>query len=192
MNELIWALLLLLLGLGLLVLEAFVPSGGVLGFLSVLSIVAAIVVAFLGGWQTGLLMLVTTMVIVPVVIALGIKWWPHTPIGRLVVLEPPASEEVLPEHEAYRRLQALIGRLGTAKTKMLPSGAVVIDGRTYDAVSEGMAIDPGQPIRVTAIRTNRIVVRLEELPGDGKPAGADLLAQPADTLGLGPLDDGHA
>lgn len=190
MNELIWSLLLLLLGLGLLVLEAFVPSGGVLGVLCVLSIAASISVAFMGGWHIGLLMLVLTMAIVPLVLAIGIKWWPRTPIGRAVVLEPPnGDEDVLPDDEVYRKWKSLIGRRGVAKTKLLPSGAVIIDGETFDAFSEGMAIEPGQTVRVTAMRTNRIVVRLEEGPLTKAAPGADVLSQPAATLGLGPLDD---
>jgi membrane-bound ClpP family serine protease len=190
MKEFIWSVLLLLLGLGLLVLEAFVPSGGVIGVLCVLSIVASIVVAFMGGWQIGLLMLVLTMIIVPLILAAGIKWWPRTPIGRLIVLEPPAGDDaVLPDDWVYLKLKSLIGRRGVAKTKMLPSGIVVIDGESLDAVSEGMAIDPGQAVRVTAVRTNRIVVRLEEEVPGPTPTTGDVLSQPAATLGLNTLDD---
>ena len=190
MSELIWSLLLLLAGLGLLVLEAFVPSGGVIGVMCVLSIVASIIVAFMGGWQIGLLMLVLTMIIVPLVLAAGIKWWPRTPIGRLVVLEPPGGDQdVLPDDLVYQKLKTLIGRRGFAKTMMLPSGGVVIDGETFDAVGEGMAIEPGQPVRVVAVRTNRIVVRLEEGPPAVTGGGGDPLSQPATTLGLSSLDD---
>ena len=36
----LWAIVLIILGIGLAVLELFVPSGGVLGFLSLASIAA--------------------------------------------------------------------------------------------------------------------------------------------------------
>ena len=42
---------------------------------------------------------------------------------------------------------------------MLPGGVVVVDGRTADAVSEGMAIEPGQRVRVIKVQANRLVVR---------------------------------
>ena len=188
MNELMWSAFLLVLGLALLVLEAFVPSGGVIGILCLLAFLGSLVVAFMGGWPIGALMLMVMMVIVPLVLALGLKWWPHSPIGRLVVLEPPAGDdEVLPDNAAYRKLKTLLGRHGVAKTKMLPSGAVLIDGETFDAVSEGMGIEPGQAIRVTAVRTNRIVVRLDDRPPiAGSP---DVLSQPAEALGLDSLSD---
>lgn len=189
MNELLWSCLLLLLGLGLLILEAFIPSGGVIGILCVLAFVGSVVVAFMGGWQLGVIMLAVTLVLVPLVIALALKLWPRTPIGRLVMLEPPAGDDaVLPENPLYRKQKTLVGRRGVAKTKMLPSGAVVIDGETFDAVSEGLAIDPGQPVRVIAVRTNRIVVRLEE-PAALATGNADVLSQSAETLGLEPLDE---
>ena len=46
-----------------------------------------------------------------------------------------------------------------ARGTMLPSGLVVIEGKTYDAVSEGMAIEAGQTVLVVAVSTQRLVVR---------------------------------
>jgi len=51
-----------------------------------------------------------------------------------------------------------------------------------------MAIDPGQPVRVTAVRTNRIVVVLDDSPRELLSETADVLAQPARNLGLESLD----
>ena len=42
---------------------------------------------------------------------------------------------------------------------MLPSGAVAFEELTVDAVSEGMAIEAGQKVRVVDVRGNRVVVR---------------------------------
>jgi membrane-bound serine protease (ClpP class) len=190
MDALLWSILLLLLGLALIALEVFVPSGGVLGVLAALALIASIVVAFSGGWATGSVMLVVAMVVVPVVIGVAIHWWPRTPIGRMIVLEPPhGEEEVLPETAEYRGLRSMIGKRGVAKTKMLPSGAVVIEGRSYDALSEGMAIDPGQPIRVMAVRATRIVVALDDNPSLPATHPSDVLTQPAQTLGLESLEE---
>ncbi len=184
-DALLWSILLLLLGLGLIALELFIPSGGVLGVLAALAIIGSLAVAFSGGWVTGIIMLVATMVILPLVLAAAVHYWPRTPIGRMIILEAPQSgDDVLPDAPQHRQLQDLIGKRGVAKTKMLPSGAIVIEGRVYDAFSEGMAIDPGEPIRVTAIRTNRVVVVLDDAPGDRLGESSDMLAQPAGSLGL--------
>lgn len=195
MEPLVWSIVLLIVALALVVLELFVPSGGVLGFLAAAAAVACVVVAFTGGPRLGFVMLLAVTVLVPVVLVTAVQWWPHTPIGRLVLNAPPENpDDVLPDSEEYRGLRPLIGRTGKAESKMLPSGAVLIDGRSYDAVSEGTPIDKGELVKVVDVRTNRIVVRsLGETassgsPGEPEPA-RDVLSQPVESLGLDGFDE---
>jgi membrane-bound ClpP family serine protease len=188
-EQVIWSISLLLLGVGLIVLEVFVPSGGALGVLAALSVLAAVVIAFTGGAQLGAAILLATVILVPTVVGLALRWWPHTPMGRMMLIQRPESEEdVLPTSEPYRLRDEMIGKRGRAKTKMLPSGVVVIDGRSYDAISEGMPIEPGEPIQVVAVRTNRIVVRRSDL-GQPPAQADDLLSRPIDTVGPDPFED---
>ena len=197
MEPLLWSILLLVAALGLIALEIFIPSGGVLGILAALALIASLAVAFSGGATTGIAMLIVTIVVVPTVLAVAVRWWPDTPIGRLIVLQTPDSEDdVLPDTPEYRSLNALVGKRGVAKTKMLPSGVIVIDDETHDAVADGMAVERGQPVRVTAVRANRIVVVLDDvvvvLDEDGQPTldvTNDVLTQPAESLGIDSLDD---
>ena len=155
-----WSLILLGLGLFFMVLEFFVPSGGVLGILAGLSILGAIVVGFLAGFNIGAGVLITSLIVVPVLFSVGLRLWPHTPIGKQILIPLPASsDEVLPTTEAYRGLHGLIGHRGLARSLMMPSGVVEIGHRQYDAVSAGMPIDPGQPIIVMGVETQRLVVR---------------------------------
>ena len=158
MDATTWALLLLILGLLFLVLEFFIPSGGALAVLCALSLLAAIIVGFMAGPWTGLGILITEAVVVPGALVAAVKWWPETPIGRLMLIpRPNSSDDVLPDTEAYRGLNVLVGRRGTARGTMVPSGIVVIDGRPYDAVSEGTAIEAHQTVLVVAISTQRLV-----------------------------------
>jgi membrane-bound ClpP family serine protease len=196
MNDpLFWSVLLLLLGLVLILLELFVPSGGIIGILAGAAVLASIIVAFTGGPRLGAIMMLAAAVGVPAVLAAAIHWWPATPLGRMILIQRSGrGDDVLPDDESYRNLKKMVGKRGKAKSKMLPSGAVLIEGRTYDAVSEGMAIDPGQTIRVVAVRTNRIVVRpvdAQEPQSQPQTAEADddILSRPIDALGLEPLDD---
>jgi len=155
-----WSLLLLGLGLFFLVLEFFVPSGGVLGILSGLSIVGAVVVGFLASYSIGAGVLVTALIVVPVMLSLGVHLWPHTTIGKQILIQlPESSDEVLPTTEEYRGLQRLVGHRGLARSLMMPGGVVEIGERQYDAVSAGMPIDPGQPILVMGVETHRLIVR---------------------------------
>jgi hypothetical protein len=85
MNPLLWIALLLLVGLAMMVLEVFVPSGGVLGFLSVVAMIAAIVTAFVEqGATLGMAVLATTFVAVPAALGMAFRWFPQTPLGRRV------------------------------------------------------------------------------------------------------------
>ncbi len=184
MDATTWALLLLLLGLVFLVLEFFVPSGGVLGVLCALSLLAAVVVGFMAGPWTGLGVLITEGVVVPAALMAAVKWWPHTPIGRLILIPRPQSpDEVLPDTEAYRGLKGLVGKRGTARGMMLPSGLIVIDGKSYDAVSEGSPIEAGQTVLVVAISTQRLVVRPDNtIRAELAEAAPAATAGPADPL----------
>lgn len=164
-QTLIWAILLLLLGVGCIVLEMFVPSGGLLGVTATLSIVGAIVLAFLSGPLAGLLMTLTVTFLIPVLLAAAVRYWPETPLGRLILLRrPQGPAEVLPQTDAYLSRHAMIGKRGVAKSQMLPSGVVSIDGKTYDAVSNGLPIEPGESVRVIGLDTQRLVVRVDDEP----------------------------
>jgi membrane-bound ClpP family serine protease len=187
MEPIVWSVLLLVAALVLVGLEVFVPSAGIISCLAALAVIASIIVAFMESVTHGLVMLAVTSVLLPSVIAAAIRWWPHTPIGRLVLIPRPANpDDVLPESEEYRGLKSLIGRYGVARSTMLPSGSVRIENRTYDAISDGMPVDVGQRIKVVDVRTNRIVVRPlapdESIPDE--PVADDVLSRPLDSLGL--------
>lgn len=186
-----WAILLLVIGLALAVIEIFVPSGGLIGFLSFAAIVGAVLVAFMENSWTGLAILAVSILGLPAVIALGLKWWPHTPIGKRVLLSAPESEEVLPDDPKRRALKSLVGKVGRARGKMLPSGAVVIEGRTIDAVSEGLPIEAGQPIQVVAVHGIEVIVRPvdeQTLHEASRPAD-DVLAQPIEAVLPDPFEE---
>lgn len=56
----------------------------------------------------------------------------------------------------------LIGKTGTAKTPLRPSGTVVIDGERIDAVAEGVFIGAGKDVTVVKTEGVRVVVRETE------------------------------
>ena len=74
---------------------------------------------------------------------------------------------------------------------MLPSGAVLISGRTIDAVSEGVPIDPGQLVRIIQVRGNRVVVRpveTDEVLDEPLPPVPET-SPSVDSLGANPFED---
>lgn len=188
MEPWIWAIVLLAIGLSLAIMEVFFPSAGMIGLLSACAIIAAVVMAFRQGSTVGLAILSGTLLAVPIVVALALKFWPQTAMGRRMLLMSPKSDEILPDLPRQRQLKTLIGRVGQAKSMMLPSGAVLIDGRTIDAVTEGVPIEVGRRVRVIEVRGNRVVVRPvdDEVPEE---SAENPLARPIDSISPDPFGD---
>jgi membrane-bound ClpP family serine protease len=191
MESLMWPVALLLTGIALICLEIFIPSAGLLGVLAAAAVVSSIVLAFSHSLAAGTLMLLVATIAVPIVVAIAIKSWPHTPIGKLLLIKRPEHEdEVLPDTDEYHRRDRLVGKRGVAKTELLPSGDVVVEGCVYDAVSNGVVIGAGQAIRVIDINTQRLVVRpLSEAEIAVEKASPDILSTPIDSLGIDPFND---
>lgn len=195
MGPLGWSLTLLVLSIIFIGLEVLIPSAGIMAVLAIVSIVSCLVVAFQGSFELGMFMSLANVVVIPAAIMLGLRVWPHTPIGKRIFMQRPKEEDVLPESDAYQR-QEMIGELGTAKSDLLPSGAVVIENRTYEALSEGMAINAGESIKVVAVRTNRLVVKraseadlAKAMASEDENKKDDLLSKPLEDFGLDSLED---
>ena len=153
-----------LLGLSLLllVLEAFVPSGGILGIGAVASAVCGIVFLFRYDPMWGAIGILTTVVLGPAAFFSAVKMLPNTAIGRKMVGD--SAEEIAMAREELNRAHrheraALVDKEGTALTDMRPSGVVEIDGRRHDAISRGGLVDRGQAVRVIKVDGLTIEVR---------------------------------
>jgi membrane-bound ClpP family serine protease len=190
-GPIIWAIGLMAVALLLLVMEMFIPSGGGLSFMAAVAIVAAIAVAFYAdGIRGGTTFLGITVMCLPLLFWGFVKWWPDTPIGRILVARPPTENEIIPDDHG---LHELIGRFGQTTTPMLPSGVIRISGRSYDALSEGLPIDEGTRIKVLSVSGAQVMVRSvspqEEALAARGDDDRDVLSRPLEDLGLESLDD---
>jgi membrane-bound ClpP family serine protease len=190
MDPLIWSVLLMLLAVVLVIAEIFTPPPyGIIGLLAVTAAGAAIWLAFQShGPVAGFAFTAVAIVGLPATVGMAVKYWPHSSIGRRVMLDVPTGDDVLPDEDPRRHLQQLVGKIGQARTLMVPGGAIAIEGRTYEAVSEGMPIEAGEPVQVVQVRHNRLVVRKSDTPPP-PPKPDDVLSQPIDSLGLEAFED---
>lgn len=174
----LWAWLLIALGLLLLVAEIFIPSGGIIFICALVCIVIGVTIIFFtpesegGGVTMGLLSLLVVMLVIPGVVAVGFHFWPKTSVGKHLFLPEPSAEEdgaALPaahEHEQY------LGQVGRTLTPHTPSGITLIQGRRIDTKTEGMYVDAGRWVRVVDVRPGQVTVRpldaseLKQLPDD--------------------------
>lgn len=163
MAGILWAVVLLGIGLAVMVLEVFVPSGGVLGFVSALAIVAAIATAFVQqGLVAGFILLGMTIGLVPAVLMVAFRWFPVTPLGRRVLPPPPEPADVLPQQAARDAAKAAVGLSGTVVDELVPWGRVRVADRLHEAMSEGGVVAAGTPIEVIGTQGTSLVVRRRE------------------------------
>lgn len=159
----------------LLVAEFFIPSGGILGMAAGAALISAVVIAFSHSFQAGLTVIVIVLVTTPFVLMGMVRLWPHTAIGRRLLNRRPGQLADDPPRKTTTRgkpIDELVGSIGVAKTDLLPSGLVVINGEKLDAVSTGMPIDAGTQLIVSSVEGGRLHVRAataEELSGEKPP-----------------------
>eukprot|EP00475_Leptophrys_vorax_P019042 TRINITY_DN26014_c1_g1_i1.p2 TRINITY_DN26014_c1_g1~~TRINITY_DN26014_c1_g1_i1.p2 ORF type:complete len:191 (-),score=18.15 TRINITY_DN26014_c1_g1_i1:52-624(-) len=163
-----FAILLLLTGIGILVAEVFIPSGGLLGVVTFVCLLMSVLFAY-RAWGTshpnyfiafcgGILILVPT--------ALGTAFYilPKTAMGKKILLEGPDAEQLTPFAGGARHLQSLVGKYGQTLTPLTPGGLVVVNGERLHAISEGIIIDADKSIEVIKVHGTRLLVRAAERP----------------------------
>ncbi len=198
MSPLILAILLFLVALGLGLLDILVPSGGVLLVLSAASAIGSVLFGFRSGTTTGMIILTIVIGAVPIVLLIALRLWEHTPLGRLIVLKPPADddqESALPNDS----LRELVGHVGITQGSLMPTGHVRINHRNYNATTQGEIIEHTQYVEVVDIRERNLLVRAtsrrpeETTKSSSQPAtnpkSENLLDLPADQLGLDSINE---
>ena len=149
-------LLLFVIGLILLVIEAFVPGFGIFGVSGIACILLSLFLTL--GADLGALNIMAGGVVVAVVgFLIILKYLPSSKLWNKLVLKDSEKTEV--GYTASEDLTLLVGQTGVVLTFLRPAGTVEIAEKVYDVVSEGRFIQPGSQIRVLSVNGNRIVVR---------------------------------
>lgn len=149
-------ILLMLLGVGLLVFEMYLPGFGVPGILgSILVVVGFILLR--PTLELGILLFVILAAIL--CIALSICLYSASK-GRLNKSRLVLNDVAVPADAAENNdLNYFIGKEGVTRTVLRPSGMGEFDGVKLNIVSDGEFIGNGAKIRVLAVEGNRILVK---------------------------------
>lgn len=154
MSAYVLPVVLQLLGIGVIVVEIFVPSFGLLTVLSAGMLLYSLYLVFNTiSVNAGLVFVGVDIFVIPVVLvmafnALGASSWSlHKTLSRN---DGVASQS--PD------LAAWVGQTGVAVTNLRPSGTVMIGDNRLDAVTDGEYVDAGTPVKVTLVSGNRMVV----------------------------------
>ena len=153
------AIVLLILGIGLIITEFFV-TGGILGLLGVGSIIGSL---FLSGYDIGHMSLSIAIAFVVAVVAAVVLFRSiglEKGIFRRIVLQDRTSTE-LGYVSSVSRME-LMGLEGITVTPLRPAGTALLDGERIDVVSEGGFIEENKRVKVVNIEGMRVVVREED------------------------------
>ncbi|MDR2171920.1 MAG: NfeD family protein [Planctomycetaceae bacterium] len=172
MNYYFWTFVCLGVGLLFGMFEVFIPSGGVLGFLTLAALICSIVFAFFQDTLFGAIYMISVVLLLPCLIWLAVIVWPHTIIGRRILLNPEEDPALRPNADLIA-LRQLIGKRGVTRSKMIFSGQIEIDGRKYSAISDIESLDVNVPIVVVGLDSMTLLVRRDDPQTDQQQTNAD-------------------
>jgi membrane-bound serine protease (ClpP class) len=165
-----WEIIALLIGIGLIAVEIFIlPGFGIAGIagisLTVLSLIlimldndffnfdyipgqkiVAASLAALGGMLGGVILLFVG----------GSKFMDTRAFRRVALMDTQSRSQ---GYVSTFVTESLKGKQGTSHTVLRPSGKVIIDGKIYDAYTNGEYIDRGESIEVVGDETTSLRVR---------------------------------
>lgn len=171
-----WEILVFICGVVLLMLEIFViPGFGIAGISGIILILASLIltmvfnVGFHFNFNPNLdsaaqLGKSTLIVFLSTVLGFFLSLW----LGKKLITADTrfgslALKTRLDTDKGYsaqdQRMQAYVGKTGTAATFMRPAGKIDIDGEILEAESEHGLIDKGTPIVVTKFENAQLVVK---------------------------------
>lgn len=155
----VWAIIAFGVAITLLILEAFLPSGGVLGLLAGFCAIGGIVMFFMFDDTWGMVSMAVALLATPFIIA-GMLWvWPNTPIGRALTLEDQ-QERINQDARSDDHDGAIaVGLQGEALTDLRPVGACRLDGKRIDCISHSGVIEKGTAVRVVGVEGVTIKVK---------------------------------
>lgn len=200
------ALLLYVLAIVLAFVDLFIPSGGMLLIMAVLSAFASILFGFQSSTNMGLGILALVLASIPAFAFAAIKIWPKTPIGKRIILKTPGQAE---SPKRVVELRDFVGHVLEAQYPLMPSGQIKIGTKRLNAVARSGLIEVGERIEVIDTRERNLVVQKTSKPltstlgpnenpaENGGQEGiedsprredSNLLDLPADELGLDSID----
>lgn len=144
--------LILGIGVALIFLEVFIPSGGIIGILAI----ASLGLGIYGFFHREEILLGSIIAIASTFFVISMFSF----MLRRISLKEAQDTESFTSVDVG--IAAVEGKSGVTKSILRPAGVALIDGKRIDVVASGGFIEKGKKIKVIETSGNRVVVR--ELP----------------------------
>lgn len=149
-------IILFVVGIGLLILELFLP-GGIAGILGAVAILGSLFLATDNVVHMGVSLLIAIGISILASILMVKVFGKKMKIFKKLILTDSTSTES--GYVSNLNRTDLIGLEGCTVTALRPSGTVLIKDERIDVVSEGAFIQKGALVRIVKVEGSRIVVR---------------------------------
>ena len=147
-------------GLLLVLVEVFVPAGGIIGVAGLVAIIGSVSAAFsTHGTGAGAAVLLFAAIGTPVVIMFALKLFPNSIVGKWLILRTSLGDPVPGESGDGDSGTSWVGQRGIALTDLRPTGTARIGERKFSVVSSGEYIERNSPLVVLKHEGSRVVVR---------------------------------
>lgn len=154
-DSLILPVILQIAGMGVMVAEILLPSGGMLSIIAAGMFGYSLYYVFTTiSVGVGMAFVIADIIILPIVGLIGLKMLGRSPMALRSSLSRGSG--VVSYDEA---LSDLVGREGKALTDLRPAGTVKIGSERIDVVTRGDYIDRGDRVVVARVEGSRVVVR---------------------------------
>lgn len=147
----------LILGLVLLMIEAFMPGFEIVGGVGLALLAIGIILTARTPFEA-MVMIIILIIIIAVLVFFVLKSAKRGMLYDKMILKYASTKES--GYSAVSDATSLIGKEGVAVTTMRPAGTGEFEGQRIDVVSEGSYIEKGNRIRVISVEGRRIVVQL--------------------------------
>lgn len=145
----------MLVGVGLLAAEIFMPGFGLAGISGILLLGAGVAIVWTTyGAVVGLIVTLAALVLVGISVSVSIRSASKGKIAKSALFlnsEVPA--------QAHEELESFRGKRGVTLTPLNPVGIVDFDGVRLNVTSEGNYLEKGRKVQVVQIEGTHIIVR---------------------------------
>lgn len=151
-------LLCFVIGVGLLVLEAFMPGFGLPGITGIVLQVIAVVLTWL--WHgpvaaLGVLLIILSVLAIAISVSLRSVANGKLSKSRIILRDTESNEA---GYRSTQDTEIFLGREGETTTVLRPTGMAEFDGVKLNVLSEGEFIPAGVKVRIVRVEGSRILV----------------------------------
>ncbi len=165
------ALICLIVGVALLMVEMFTPGFGLFGCMGIVGLIASVILS-----SDSLLDALVTTVILIVVLGL-IAFLVLRSVGHGAFSRSPMVLNEKVDYDSDSHLNedrdTLLGKSGKSVSPLRPAGSAEICGRRVSVITDGEFIPEGESVTVTEVRGMRVLVRRTSDVCDNMPQNDD-------------------